>query len=341
MRNPSPFRRFLPLLLLPLAAVVPLYLDAYRVEQITQIVAVAVAVTGLNLLTGFTGQVSRGHSAFFGVGAYVTAVLMSQTNLAYPLAILAGCLGGLVVGLMVGLPAIRIKGLHLAIVTLVLAAAFPGIVRMLEPWTGGSQGIRFDRLAYVTWLPLQSDQLRFYVTVAALAAVVLVIAVLQRRPTGRALRSLGDNEVAAVAYGVRATRMRVGVFAASACVTALGGSLFAMSSGFIAPGTSYVTVLGSIQFLTAMVIGGRSLIFGPLIGAAVAELLPLQLGQESPELAHLLYGAILIALLLIAPNGLTGTRLRSLLPQSLRLPSPVRLPKGLSTTSNLTKQGDL
>lgn len=292
--------------LLATALVLPLYLDAFRVGQLTQVLVTALAVMGLNLLTGFTGQVSVGHSAFFGVGAYVSAVASAELGTGPVPGIALSVVAGGLVGLAVGIPAQRIKGTHLALVTLILAAAFPAVVRRLETWTGGSQGIRGERFVVPDNLPIAVDQLRYYIVLAVLLVVGSAISVMARRPLGRSLRAFGDHETAAVAFGVRPRRLRLLVFALSAAITSLAGSLFVATVGYISPQTSYVTVLGSVTLLTALVIGGRALILGPLLGAAVAELVPIQVGQHSPELAHLLFGVLIIAVLLLAPGGLTS-----------------------------------
>ncbi|WP_155357810.1 branched-chain amino acid ABC transporter permease [Acrocarpospora macrocephala] len=289
---------------------VPLFFEPFRVTQFTQILVVAIAVAGLNLLTGFTGQVSVGHSAFFGIGAYVTGVLIVHAGVPMTAAIIAGTLSGGIAGALFGIPSLRIKGTHLAIVTLVLAASLPAVLSTFSEITGGTEGLRVPRITPPRGSFLAADQTRYYVVLGALLLVVLGVFMLDRSRTGRALRALGDNEIAAVTYGVRPMRLRIGVFAASSTITALAGALFAVTSGFISSTTSYMTIVGSIVFLTALVIGGRALLAGPLAGAAIAELLPAQISRYSPEWANFAYGAILIALLLLAPGGISSLRFR-------------------------------
>jgi branched-chain amino acid transport system permease protein len=288
--------------------VIPLLLEPFRVTQFTQILVVALAVMGLNLLTGFTGQISVGHSAFFGFGAYSVAVIMANTDVPMPVALAAGTAIGALAGAIIGLPSLRIKDTSLAIVTLVFGASFPALINMFSTLTGGTQGLRVERITPPEYSPLAADQTRYYAVLLAVLVVAVCVLLLDRSRTGRELRALGDNEIAAITFGVNAPRLRIGVFTASAAITALAGGLFAVTNGFISSGTSFVTILGSIEFLTALVIGGRAILLGPLLGAAVAQLLPMQLGQESPEFAHLIYGVVLIAILLLAPGGLTGLR---------------------------------
>jgi len=318
--------------------ILPLFFEPFRVSQFTQILIIALAVTGLNLLTGFTGQISVGHAAFFGFGAYATAVLMANTDLAIPLSIAAGTAIGAAIGMLVGLPSLRIKGTALAIVTLVFGASFPSLVNLFPEVTGGTQGMRVRKISAPDWLPLASDQVRYYVALVVLLVIALLVSAISRSRTGRELKALGDNETAAVTYGVNAPLLRVAVFTISAAITALAGGLFVVTTGFISSTTSYVTILGSIVFLTALVIGGRTILLGPLLGSVLVELLPTQLGHHSPELAHLGYGLILIVILLIAPGGLTGLDMANMKSALKSIASrPVFFPLSSSTSPSIKK----
>jgi branched-chain amino acid transport system permease protein len=308
MLNTTTLRRVATAALVVILVLMPWYLDPFRVGQVTLVLVVALAVAGLSILTGFTHQVSVGHSAFFAVGAYVTAGLTTHQGLSTAVAVVAAVVLGGAVGFVVGLPALRISGLHLAIVTLILGAAAPSIIRRFESWTGGTQGIRTGVLTSPVSDSIASDQWRYYVVLVALLLVAAGAAWFARSASGRALTAVGDHEIAAASFGIRVSRAKLGAFTGSAAITALAGALFAVTEGFLSPTTSYVTTVGSIQLLTAMVIGGRSVLLGPLLGAAVTVLLPIRIGQESPEIANVIYGLILIGVLLFAPKGLTGMR---------------------------------
>lgn len=285
------------------ATAVPFLTDAFRVGQLSQVLITAIAVMGLNLLTGFTGQVSVGHSAFFGVGAYVTAILTGPYGWGLAASIPVAVAAGALVGALVGIPSERIKGVHLALVTVVLAAALPAIIRRFEGTTGGSQGLRGTKLT-VRNSALQPDQLRYLVILGAFILIAAFVLTLSRSAVGRQLRAIGDHEVAAITLGIRPYRLRVLTFAASAAVTAFAGGLFILSVGYISPSTSYVTLTGAVMFLTALVIGGRSVVWGPLLGAAVVELVPAQIGVNHPEFAHLFFAAAILVLLLTTKEGL-------------------------------------
>ncbi len=308
---------------------IPLFAKPFQNGQYTQTLAIAVAVMGLALLTGFTGQVSVGHSAFFGVGAYFTAILKGTASMptfgALGLAVVAGAL----IGALVGVPSLRIKGTYLAIVTLVLAASFPAVVNLFSSVTAGTAGLSVDRIQSPPTFFLAVDQVRYYFVLIGLFVVALLLLVLNRSRLGRSLRALGDNEIAATTFGVHAAQLRISVFSASAAVTALGGGLFVLNSGFISSTTSYVTTVGSIELLTALVIGGRALFLGPLIGTVIAEWVPRQVSEQAPEWSNFVYGAILITVLLVVPGGITGfdrARLtHRLRPQKQSSPPPTAL----------------
>ena len=293
---------------LVLAILAPLFLSPFRVTQLTQVLVTAVAVMGLNLLTGFTGQVSVGHSAFFGVGAYVSAVAAVEAG-AGPLTglVLAAVAGGCI-GFAVGLPAQRIKGTHLALVTLILAAAFPAIVRRLERWTGGSQGLRGERLTAFEGVPLAVDQQRYYLVLSVLLAIGVGISILAKRPLGRAMRALGDHETAALAFGLRPRRR-------TQAPGLLGERRHHRGCRCAFRGDGRLSVAGhelrdgSRLGDDADGTGDRRPCHhrvGPILGAAVAELVPIQIGQQSPELAHLFYGALIIVVLIVLPGGLSS-----------------------------------
>lgn len=289
-------------LALVVALVLPFFADPFRVGQITMVLIVAIAVMGLAMLTRFTGQVSVGHSAFFGLGAYVTAI---STSAGWPLVagFVAGIACGAVLGLIIGFPSVRIRGTHLALVTLILAAAFPATVKRLEAWTGGSMGIRSPRIDILSSV-LEADQSRYFVILAAFLLASIAMISLSRSSFGRELKAIGDNELAAITIGIRPYRRRVLIFTASAAMTSCAGSLFVATFGYISPSTGYVTVLGSVMLLVALVIGGQWLVWGPLLGAAAIELIPASVGADFPEFAHLVFALVLLGVLFASEGGL-------------------------------------
>ncbi|WP_433413269.1 branched-chain amino acid ABC transporter permease [Microtetraspora malaysiensis] len=281
------------------------------VERLGLVLVLSIAVVGLNLLTGYTNQISIGHSAFFGVGAYADAILVSKANWPHVAALPVGFLLACLAGVVCGLPALRIRGIHLAVVTLAVATVFPAIVTRFEGLTGGSQGIVVPALTAPSWTGLADDQFAYLVALAVLLISMLVLRNIVSSKGGRALVSLSDNEMASQSMGVNVAVMKVTAFGLSAGMAGVAGGLFAATHGFVSSQTSFLTLLGSIQFLTAMVVGGVASFVGPVIGTYVTQLVPDLLSQFSPGLSQVLYGVLLVLLMLIARDGLVGLAKRA------------------------------
>jgi len=283
---------------------IPRYYEPFRVEQFSRVLVFAIAVLGLNLLTGFGGQISLGHSAFFGVGAYTTAILVAEHGWPHLATVAVAAVASFVVGLLCGIPALRIKGLYLALVTLALATVFPLLLRRFDTVTGGSQGKRVPKFSAPGWTGLANDQYRYWVTVAVAVAVFVLVRNLVHSRVGRALIAMRDNETAAEVIGVHLAVYKTATFGLSAAIAGVAGSLFAINESFI--DSASFTVQRSITFLAAMVIGGAATIVGPVFGALFVELAPEVLSDQNRELSQVLYGALLIVLMFVMPGGVVG-----------------------------------
>jgi branched-chain amino acid transport system permease protein len=296
----------LPVVLVLVALALPFQYEPFRVEEFTLILVVAIAVAGLNLLTGYTGQISLGHSAFFGIGAYTTAILVADGGWSPWATMPVGAGLAFAVGLLCGLPALRIRGLYLALVTLALAAVFPAILQRFESLTGGAQGKRVQKIAPPEWTGLAADQYRYFVVLAFAALTFLFVRNLARSRPGRALIAVRDNETAAEVVGVNLALYKTLAFGVSAAVAGVAGSLFTMVEGFVAAGGRMFSLYGAIELLAAMVIGGAATVAGPLFGAVVTQEGPRLLAEQDPALSQVLYGALLILLMLTMRDGIVG-----------------------------------
>ncbi|NYE21541.1 branched-chain amino acid ABC transporter permease [Microbacterium immunditiarum] len=288
------------------AVTIPFTNLPFVVQNYTRVLIVALPAIGLSMLTGFGGVTSIGHSALFGIGAYTAAILVKDAGwewyAAFPVAVVFATVGGLAISV----PALRIKGLYLAIITMAIAAMFPSLILKLKDLTGGNLGKVLPRMPAPEWTGLASDQFGFFVAlIVVIAAMVMAHNVAQGR-SGLALVAMRDNETAAVAMGVDIARAKIGVFALSAAFTGAAGALFSVTQGVISSDTVYVTVGGSIEFLAALVVGGSTSILGPIIGAAIAERLPVMLSEADPVLAQVIYGAVLIIVVLVMRDGIAG-----------------------------------
>ena len=286
----------------------PYYYEAVEVERFTKTIVFAMAILGLTLLTGFSGQISLGHGAFFGIGAYATAILVADHGWPHLLTVVAAAVVCFVAGVVAGLPALRIRGLYLALTTLALATVFPTLIQRFKSVTGGTQGKSvpvyespFDGLAH--------DQWAYYLALAFAVAAFLLVRNLVSSRVGRALIAVRDNEVAAEVVGVDIARYKIVTFGLSAMIAGVAGSLSILVQPFPYIDARSFTIALSIQFLVGMVIGGAASIVGPVIGAIFIERAPTfitdTLGFDA-SLTNVVYGVALILLMFVAPGGVVG-----------------------------------
>src|SRR5712672_4399584 len=233
-----------------LALLLPLAIKDFLVFQLTLALIYAVAILGLNLLTGFNGQFSLGHSAFYGIGAYTAAILMEQLDLAYYWTL--PCAGAVcfVVGFLFGLPALRLSGVYLALATFALATAMPQILKLgfFEHWTGGVQGLVVTKPDAPFGLPMSQDMWLYYFTLAVTIAIYIFSVNLLQSRSGRAFMAIRDNEIAASAMGIDVALYKTLAFGVSAGITGVAGGLGAITVQFVAP-DGYTILLAISLFL--------------------------------------------------------------------------------------------
>ncbi len=293
-------------LLLAAAVLPPIFASGYQLFQLTLVAAYAVAILGLNLVTGFNGQVSLGHGAFFAVGSYVTAILMDRWDVPYWATLPPAALICAALGFLIGLPALRLGGLYLALTTLALAAATPQILkyRLLESWTGGVQGIVILKPDAPFGLKLSGDAWLYLFTLAVATLLFALTANLVRGRIGRAMIAIRDQPLAAEAMGIDLAMFKTRTFAVSAMLTGVAGSLAAVAIGFVSP-DSFSAAL-SITFFVGMVVGGGASIAGAVFGAAFIQFVPNIADQVSKSAPGAVYGVILIACIFLLPQGVAG-----------------------------------
>lgn len=285
--------------------------NSFQVGLLTQALIYAIAIAGLNLVTGYTGMLSIGHSAFFGIGAYTTGILVAQHNWNPLVTFIVSFLICFIFGLIVGLPALRIRGINLALVTLALAVAFPELIDRFPGLTGGTLGLNVNltQLLPPHWTGIGiQNRFEYYYWIAAvvLALVLVLCANLTRGRSGLAMRATRDRETAATAVGVNLAWIKVFTFGISAAVTGVAGSVFAMYLGSLSADSSFTLTL-SITLITGLVIGGVATIVGPIVGGLAVIYIPhwtenLRQGQTE----GLFFGTILIILMFVMPDGLMG-----------------------------------
>jgi branched-chain amino acid transport system permease protein len=285
---------------------VPLVAKNFLIFQLTMVMVYAIAIVGLNLLTGFNGQFSLGHSAFYAIGAYTAAILMEVGNVPYPVTLPAAAAICFVAGFLFGLPALRLDGLYLALATYGLALAMPQILKLspIEPWTGGVQGLVIIKPDPPLHLPLTQDQWLYYFTLAVGVLLYVGARNLVKSRTGRAMMAIRDNPIAARSMGINTGLYKSLTFGVSALYTGVAGALGAIVVQFVAP-DSFTFVL-SIGLFVGLVVGGVGWLPGALFGGAFVLFVPNVAESVSKGLSGAIYGAILILVIYVMPSGVAG-----------------------------------
>ncbi len=288
------------------AIAAPFVLDGYQTFQITMVFTLSIVLLGLIILTGFNGQVSLGHGAFFAIGAYTAAILLNGTDIPYWATIPIAGLVSLGVGFLFGLPALRLEGHYLALATFALAIATPQILKNkhLEEWTGGVQGILLDKPEPPAWVPLDADQWLYFFCLFVMAVLFLVAWNLMRGKIGRAIIAIRDQPIAAASMGIDTAMYKSLTFGISAMYTGIGGALSALVTQFVAP-DSFVILL-SITFVVGIVIGGIRSLAGAVFGALFIQFVPNFADQISKAAPGIVFGSVLIGCIYLMPNGAAG-----------------------------------
>lgn len=297
--------------LLALAAAVPFLASSYQLFQLTMVLVYAVALLGLNILTGYNGQISIGHGAFYAVGAYVAAVLMDGWAVPYWATLPIAGAACLVAGFLFGLPALRLTGLYLALATFALGVALPQLLKFkrFESWTGGVHGIILTKPAAPFGLPVNEDQW-IYLFALFVAAVMFVLGWnLLRGRIGLALMAVRDHPVAASAMGINTSLYKSMAFGVSAMFTGVAGALGAIAVQFVSPES--FTIFLSISFLVGVVVGGVATLSGALFGAVFIQFVPNLAASVSEGAPWAIYGVVLIVFAYLAPHGIAGALLRA------------------------------
>ncbi|MGI4813892.1 MAG: branched-chain amino acid ABC transporter permease [Janthinobacterium lividum] len=284
----------------------PFFMSDYRLFQLVMVMVYAMALLGLNILTGYNGQISLGHGAFYAVGAYVAAILMDQHNFPYWSTLPIAGVVCFVVGFLFGLPALKLERMYLALATFALAIALPQLLKYkyLEPFTNGVQGISVIKPDAPFGLPLSSDQWMYYFSLFVAVILFILAANLLRGRIGRAMVAIRDKPVAAEAMGVNIALYKSLSFGVSALYTGIAGALGAIATQFVAPDS--FSLFLSIALLVGMVIGGATSISGAIYGAIFVQFVPNVAEQISKAAPWAIYGVFLIAFMFILPEGIAG-----------------------------------
>lgn len=311
-----------PLVLILIAATLPFAISNYHVFEMTLVMIYAIAVLGLNILTGYNGQISLGHGGFFAAGAYTAAILMHRYGVPYWATVPPAALICFALGVLFGLPALRFEGPYLALVTLAMAVATPQLLKYFDSWTGGQQGINLLKVQPPPGLGIDRDRWLYLVVLVVLLVAIRVAANLLNGRTGRAFVAIRDHPIAAVAMGINTARYKTLAFGTSTLFTGIAGALSAIVISFVAP-ESFGLFL-SLSFLVGSAVGGIATIGGAIVGGLFIEFVPNFANDISDAAPWAIYGLAMLLFMYAMPRGVVGSIgpwLARLIPENQPRPS--------------------
>jgi branched-chain amino acid transport system permease protein len=301
-----------------LVAIVPSFVDDFRAFRLATVGAYVIALLGLIVVTGYTGQISLGHGAFMAVGGYTTAILMAKHGVQDVRTIpIAGLVAGLA-GLLVGLPALRLSGLYLALATFGIAISVPSVLKKYEGFTGGTTGLNLFAIpeqtgggvdVSVLGRTLTNNDWLYYLTwTIAVAGFAVAWALLGGR-LGRGFRAVRDSEIAAASSGVNNALAKTIAFGISAFYGGIAGSLLAISTAYVNPDTFPIAL--SITLIVGAAVGGLQTLVGAVFGAFFIVYMPLYAEKVSKTAPSVVYGVVLVLVMLLVPVGVGGLLARA------------------------------
>ena len=297
------WRRTAIVLFLVVAVVMPFVLDGYTTYRLAMVGALAMAILGINLLTGLSGQFSLGHGAFFAIGAYTTSIAMSHGGLSAYAALPLAAGMSFLAGFLIGWPALRLSLVHLMLMTWGLSLALPQVLKLeaLQKWTGGVSGVYLDRPEPPSWLGLDDDQYWYFVTLIIMLALIWLATNLINSRTGRALGAIRDNPLAAGPMGINVAMFKTTIFGVSAMYAGIGGAVTGLLADFVAPDT--YSLFFSILLLAGAVMAGIFSVWGAIVGSMLVLYLPVSLPTS---LALMPIGFIVLGVAFLMPDGISG-----------------------------------
>lgn len=286
----------------------PLMVPEYQTFQLTGVMTYAVAALGLNLITGYAGQVSLGHNAFFALGSYAAVLSHLHLGTGNTISILIAAAVTFIAGMMAGYPAKRLRGLYLALITLILAVSVVPLIKQFKAYTGGAAGLLVDKPMPPSWFTLGQDAWIYYIVLAVAVLVFWLVHNFVNGSVGRALAGIREGELAAASMGVNVNFLKVVVFGVGSMLAGIGGALATLTIGFIGPDS--FTLMLSIGFLAAIVVGGLGTIWGALVAGLFLQFVPSYASDLGQALSGAVYGGILIACMFLMPKGIVGSAMR-------------------------------
>ena len=298
------------LAVLGIAALAPLVATDFQLFRLTNILIFAIALLGVNILVGYNGQISLGHGAFYGLGAYATAILVTHFGVAHWAAVPVAAALCLALGFLFSLPLLRLEPMHLAMATFAVGVVLPNVAKykVIEQWTGGGQGMGIDVPVAPFGLPLSFDQWLYLLTLLVLAAAFVFASNLLRGRIGRAAIAIRDQPIAALAMGIDTVFTKAAIFGISTMLTGTAGALSALAIRYVGPGMFGIFL--SFGLLIGIAVGGIATLSGAIYGAIFLQFIFVAVGASAQALqtsnTYLIYGLALILFLGFNPHGVAG-----------------------------------
>lgn len=289
---------------LVLAIAAPFVLSSFATFQLATALSYAPAVLGLVIITGLAGQLALGNGAFFALGAYTTAVLVKTYGFPYWATFPIAAILSLALGVLVGIPSLRLRGHFLAALTLTIAVAAPQIIKYFDWLTNGVRGINVILPDPPEWLGIDANQRAYYVALLVTIASFIATYSVRNSRLGRALRGIQENELVATSLGVNIARLKVAAFGFSTLLAGLGGSCFTITVGYVAP--ENFTIGLATLLIIGLVIGGKTSEWGAIIGSLFIVILPIYTGRIDPALSGLCFAIAVVITILLLPGGLVS-----------------------------------
>ena len=322
--------------LVAIVAVLPRLISDFRAREVAIVGMYFIALVGLSILTGYSGQISLGHGAFMAIGGYTTAVLTVNGVYGHHLRDLwtipiAGVIAG-VSGLLVGIPALRLSGMYLALITFGIAVSFPQLPKKFDHFLGGTTGKILNLPKPPYGLDTTTNDWLYYLTWGIALVLLLFAWLLVRGRTGRALKAIRGSEVAATSSGISLARYKTLAFGLSAFYAGVAGSLYAIANAYVNP--DVFPIILSIYLVVGLAVGGLDSFPGLIVGAALIYFLQnhadtvarwinhlpsVNLDPKQPGIPSVVFGAVLIVVMLLVPTGVGGLLRRLLRPLTARL----------------------
>ena len=319
-----------------IVAELPRFVGDYRARELAIVGMYFIALLGLSILTGYSGQISLGHGAFMAIGGYTTAILTVNGFYGHPVRDLwtipiAGVVAG-IAGLLVGVPALRLSGLYLALITFGIAVSFPQLPKKFDHFLGGTTGKILNLAKPPYGLDTTTNDWIYYLTWGIALVLLLCAWLLVRGKTGRALKAIRDSEVAAASSGISLARYKTLAFGISAFYAGIAGSLYAIANAYVNP--DVFPIILSVYLVVGLAVGGLDSLPGLIAGAALIYFLQnhadtvakwlnhlpaLSLDPKQPGISSVVFGAVLIVVMLLVPTGVGGLLRRVLRPLTTRL----------------------